>query len=293
MITALGSGYKGYGIDECPLLFLLDTLTAPMGSRFLVVAQLPRGGPLTSSVISAIMDQWPRISTALRNRRGGGVALPCSSPDRVPLRWSLFILSIFIIITGSPALYIKSVLVLPFDKLLLAIVLAAAFVVPCGMIAATSGNTLGVNIISQLVAGFLWHGSPTTNMLFKAHSHAAVTQIFGLVGPAAFFSGPYAALWIGFPLGIVVPALLRLAGALKPSWGLSRVDLTLVFLGFAATPAIPTSLILSGLAVATFAHIWIPKHRSGWYKHLRVVSAALDAAASLAALIARSVKATR
>ncbi|KAM0749579.1 OPT-domain-containing protein [Meredithblackwellia eburnea MCA 4105] len=64
-----------------------------------------------------------------------------------------------------------------FVQLLLAVVLASLLVVPCGFVAATSGVTLGANIISQVFAGLVWQNEGKVNMLFKTHVHAAVSQL--------------------------------------------------------------------------------------------------------------------
>ncbi|XP_058068216.1 oligopeptide transporter 5-like [Magnolia sinica] len=58
---------------------------------------------------------------------------------------------------------------LPFWGILLACALVLIFVVPIGVIQATSNQHLGLSIITELVMGYLYPGKPIANMAFKSY----------------------------------------------------------------------------------------------------------------------------
>lgn len=51
--------------------------------------------------------------------------------------------------------------------LLLAVVLAIVFLVPCGIIAAITNTTIGLNVVTEFIAGYLYPGLPIANIVFK------------------------------------------------------------------------------------------------------------------------------
>lgn len=56
---------------------------------------------------------------------------------------------------------------LPIAGLFLAIAMSVAFLIPVGIIAAITNTVLGLNVITELVAGFIYQGKPIANIVFK------------------------------------------------------------------------------------------------------------------------------
>jgi len=57
---------------------------------------------------------------------------------------------------------------MPIWALLLAVFMCAVFLLPCGVIAATTNTVLGLNVATEFVAGYLMPGKPIGNVVFKS-----------------------------------------------------------------------------------------------------------------------------
>lgn len=58
--------------------------------------------------------------------------------------------------------------VMPWWSVLLAVFIAAATILPTGIICAITGTQIGLNVLSQLIAGFMLPGKTVTVMAFKS-----------------------------------------------------------------------------------------------------------------------------
>lgn len=56
---------------------------------------------------------------------------------------------------------------LPIAGLILAIFMSLLFLIPVGIIAAITNTVLGLNVVTELVAGFIYPGRPIANIVFK------------------------------------------------------------------------------------------------------------------------------
>ncbi|KAF0512121.1 opt family small oligopeptide transporter [Gigaspora margarita] len=65
---------------------------------------------------------------------------------------------------------------LPWWGVLLAVAVAAFMVLPMGIIAAITNWQLGLNILAELVCGFILPGYPIANVYFKTYGYRAMTQ---------------------------------------------------------------------------------------------------------------------
>ncbi|KAF3917703.1 hypothetical protein AA313_de0210203 [Arthrobotrys entomopaga] len=64
---------------------------------------------------------------------------------------------------------------------ILSIVLAAVFIIPTGIILATTGTTIGLNVLSELIIGYMLPGRPTAMMVFKTFSTITVGRGHGFL----------------------------------------------------------------------------------------------------------------
>jgi len=70
---------------------------------------------------------------------------------------------------------------LPIYGLFLAVLIALVFLPACGIIAATTGTVIGLNVITEFVAGFLLPGKPIANVTFKVPTSLYQLRAFWLV----------------------------------------------------------------------------------------------------------------
>lgn len=60
---------------------------------------------------------------------------------------------------------------LPTWGLLLSLSLALVCLVPIGIISAITNTTIGLNVLTEFVAGFIWPGKPIANICFSQAAH--------------------------------------------------------------------------------------------------------------------------
>ena len=70
---------------------------------------------------------------------------------------------------------------MPWWTVLLAVFIAAITILPTGIIYAIAGTQIGLNVLSQLIAGFMLPGKTVTVMAFKSLCYNVQIQAFGLV----------------------------------------------------------------------------------------------------------------
>ncbi|CAG8502912.1 8915_t:CDS:2 [Cetraspora pellucida] len=70
---------------------------------------------------------------------------------------------------------------LPWWGLLMAISLAICMVLPVGVIQAISNNQIGLNVLTEMVCGYILPGRPIANVYFKCYGYMAMYQCLLLV----------------------------------------------------------------------------------------------------------------
>lgn len=102
--------------------------------------------------------------------------------EDVPKRWyaaifgSMIILSIITIeFVAYPHLQLR------WWGLLLAICLALLFVLPVGILTAVTGTGVGLNVLTEMIIGFISPGQPIANIVFKTYGYMAMSQCLNLV----------------------------------------------------------------------------------------------------------------
>ncbi|RKP09886.1 oligopeptide transporter 4 [Thamnocephalis sphaerospora] len=71
---------------------------------------------------------------------------------------------------------------LPWWGLLLAVLMAAFFLLPIGIITAISNQTPGLNIITEFVIGYIMPGRPIANVTFKTYGYIGMAQAITFLG---------------------------------------------------------------------------------------------------------------
>ncbi|MCO5589886.1 hypothetical protein L7F22_043855 [Adiantum nelumboides] len=96
----------------------------------------------------------------------------------VPRSWYLWTLGISL--TASIMLVWTTPLQLPVWGLLIAVGLSLIFLIPVGITKAVSDTTIGLNVITEFVAGVLMPGKPIANVCFKCYGYMAMSQALDL-----------------------------------------------------------------------------------------------------------------
>ncbi|BGP17800.1 hypothetical protein JCM10213_001699 [Rhodosporidiobolus nylandii] len=172
---------------------------------------------LTAALTSVMLWHWKDIRDAVtRSDRTGDIhveMLERSYPS-VPRTWYLAIfLANFCAAVVLLTLY--PVLQLPVWGLFLAVLIAVAFLPPIGVISAVTNTTLGLNVITEMIAGYIWPGRPIANIVFKVYGYMAMLQSIDLTSDlklGLYMKIPPRALFLtqvyGTALGSVVNYLL-------------------------------------------------------------------------------------
>lgn len=157
-------------------------------------------GVLTSAITSVLLWNWKDIRDAFGARSrspDAHVQILERNYPMVPGRWYLWLGGV----TFAASIYLVLFfpLQLPVWGLFLANVISVIFLVPCGIISATTSMckplstsigsflvfpdvTIGLNVVTEFVAGLLMPGKPIGNIVFKCFGYMSLQQALGLVG---------------------------------------------------------------------------------------------------------------
>ncbi|KAL3846123.1 hypothetical protein ACJIZ3_003526 [Penstemon smallii] len=121
-------------------------------------------------------DILARTKTAFKNKKMDIHTRLMQSYKQVPMWWFIVILGANIAIVLLCCIFYESTLQLPWWGALLAFVIAFVFTLPIGIIAATTNQAPGLNIITEYIIGYAYPGRPVANMLFKVYGYISMTQ---------------------------------------------------------------------------------------------------------------------
>lgn len=247
---------------------------------------------------------------------------------------------------------------------MLAILMGMIFIAPIGIMRAVSDTSVGLNVVSEFVIGYIMPGNPIGNILFKSMAYMSLAQaldlvtdlknghylkippkhmflaqlwgtavgcvvnlavvnivldpasgyrafldgtmedpsgqwdgrkvriffsasvIWGLIGPSEFFGGKYHVLYYGFAVGAVLPLIPWWLHRRTRISALTKVAWPIIFHGAGAPPGVPTNVIMSGFFLSWLSQKHMREKHAKWFEMYNyVLSAALDAGASVNALV--------
>ncbi|KAK3007952.1 hypothetical protein RJ639_013365 [Escallonia herrerae] len=96
--------------------------------------------------------------------------------DVVPQWWFYTILALVIGLALLACEGFGRQLQLPYWGVLLAIALAFLFTLPIGVITATTNQQPGLNVITELIIGYMYPGKPLANVAFKTYGYISMSQ---------------------------------------------------------------------------------------------------------------------
>ncbi|PSS04477.1 Oligopeptide transporter like [Actinidia chinensis var. chinensis] len=94
----------------------------------------------------------------------------------VPMWWFLVLLVVNVAAIFFACAHYNATLQLPWWGVLLACAIALFFTLPIGVIAATTNQAPGLNIITEYIIGYLYPERPVANMCFKVYGYISMTQ---------------------------------------------------------------------------------------------------------------------
>ncbi|GAA5824811.1 hypothetical protein JCM5353_006907 [Sporobolomyces roseus] len=138
---------------------------------------------LMSAISSVLLWHSKDIKQAMSAKRGDQGDIHIQLLERnypnVPKSWYSMTFGVnfagaAVLLTFYPQLQ------LPVWGLLLAVMLAVVFLVPIGVIAAITNTVIGLNVITEFIAGYIWPGKPLANVAFKCYGYMTMLQSLDL-----------------------------------------------------------------------------------------------------------------
>ncbi|OWM71178.1 hypothetical protein CDL15_Pgr011305 [Punica granatum] len=131
----------------------------------------------------SIWKMWKSTGEALKNQLGDvHTRLMKKNYDEVPQWWFLIILVSMVALSLLACEGFDKQLQLPWWGVFLACGVALVFTLPIGIIVATTGSAPGLNIITQLVIGYLYPGKPIANVTFRNYGFVSTLQALWITG---------------------------------------------------------------------------------------------------------------
>ncbi|KAF9961219.1 hypothetical protein BGZ65_011028 [Modicella reniformis] len=124
-----------------------------------------------------VVDDRAQIPTEMFGKEDIHTTLMRAYPE-IPGWWfgSIFVICFAMAVMVCRASEIQ----LPVYALVLALILAAAFAIPMAIIEALSSTQIGLNVLSEVVCGYLLPGDQLGNSIFKCYSYMALYQCLNL-----------------------------------------------------------------------------------------------------------------
>ncbi|KDP39295.1 hypothetical protein JCGZ_01052 [Jatropha curcas] len=119
----------------------------------------------------ALKDQFTDVHTRLMKK----------NYEEVPQWWFVTILVISVALSLLAVEGFNKQLQLPWWGLLLACGIALFFTLPIGVVQATTNMQMGLNVITELIIGYIYPGKPLANVTFKTYGYISMSQALTFV----------------------------------------------------------------------------------------------------------------
>nr|GLL29120.1 oligopeptide transporter 7-like [Ipomoea trifida] len=135
---------------------------------------------LTATLVHVVLfhgrEIWEQSKSSFKDKKMDIHTRLMSKYKQVPEWWFCCILVANIALTVFACEYYKEQLQLPWWGVLLACVTAIIFTLPIGIITAITNQTLGLNIITEYIIGYIYPGYPVADMCFKVYGCISMIQ---------------------------------------------------------------------------------------------------------------------
>ncbi|XP_010536754.1 PREDICTED: oligopeptide transporter 5-like [Tarenaya hassleriana] len=130
-----------------------------------------------------IWDMWRKTSTAAKDKFGDvHTRLMKKNYKAVPEWWFVTILVLSFALSLYACEGFGRQLQLPWWGLILACSIAFFFTLPIGVVQATTNTQMGLNVITELIIGFIYPGKPLANVTFKTYGYISMAQALYFLG---------------------------------------------------------------------------------------------------------------
>ncbi|KAK9103938.1 hypothetical protein Sjap_021192 [Stephania japonica] len=136
--------------------------------------------------------------------------------SKVPQWWFLVILAVNATLALLAVFAYKEQVQLPWWGLLLALAIGIIYILPIGILTATTAQAPGLNVITEYIIGYIIPGLPVANMCFKVYGYISMVQ--GLSFLSDFKLGHYMkippkSMFMAQVLGTLIATIVYLATA--------------------------------------------------------------------------------
>ncbi|KAG5254721.1 oligopeptide transporter OPT family protein [Salix suchowensis] len=130
-----------------------------------------------------IFKMWKKTTTAVKDEFSDvHTRIMKKNYAVVPQWWFAAILVISVALSLVAVEGFDHQLQLPWWGLLLACFIALIFTLPVGVVQATTNMQIGLNVITELVIGYMYPGKPVANVAFKTYGYISMTQALSFLG---------------------------------------------------------------------------------------------------------------
>ncbi|KAK7320299.1 hypothetical protein VNO77_29643 [Canavalia gladiata] len=130
-----------------------------------------------------IYQMWKKTTSALKGEFSDvHTRLMKKNYEQVPEWWFFSILVIMVIVALITCEGFGKQLQLPWWGVLFSLAIALVFTLPVGVIQATTNMQTGLNVITELIIGYLYPGKPLANIAFKTYGYISMSQALAFLG---------------------------------------------------------------------------------------------------------------
>lgn len=129
-----------------------------------------------------ILKMWSETRAIVRQNIGDVHCRMMSAYEPVPQWWFHIILVSMVALSIVACEGFGKQLQLPYWGVLLACAVALIFTLPIGVIYATTNQSPGLNVITELIIGYLYPGKPLANVAFKTYGYISMVQAHTFLG---------------------------------------------------------------------------------------------------------------
>ncbi|CAB4281855.1 unnamed protein product [Prunus armeniaca] len=131
----------------------------------------------------SIWDMWKKTTSAVKDQIGDiHTRLMKKNYEAVPQWWFHIILVLMVALSVFTCEGFGKQLQLPWWGVLMACGIALFFTLPIGIIQATTNQQPGLNVITELVIGYIYPGRPLANVSFKTYGYISMSQALTFLG---------------------------------------------------------------------------------------------------------------
>ncbi|KAK4439481.1 Oligopeptide transporter 1 [Sesamum alatum] len=161
------AGYDSYSKVNLSVFFVLSygLSFATLAATISHVA-LFHGRNIWQQTRASFQDKFGDVHTRLMKK----------NYDSVPQWWFISLMVLVIAMSLYACQGFDRQLQLPYWGVLLAMALAFVFTLPVAVITATTNQRAGLNVITEMIIGYMHPGKPLANVVFKTYGHTSMTQ---------------------------------------------------------------------------------------------------------------------